>query len=152
MNVFLYKTPDLNTQGLFTAWSLSSHTPLVSLIETTSGHGLIIRRFGVQVPVGPQMKIHLLVGFSFVEGALDRNPEQGFIRRHLPVVDDGGRWSEANTNSLWDSWIETLDGGSPRSDLLRKGSEVEARAKLAANSLRAHHLKVSFAALFLLFL
>jgi hypothetical protein len=47
------------------------------------------------------MKIHLLVGFSFVEGALDRNPEQGFIRRHLPAVDDGGRWSEANTNSLW---------------------------------------------------
>jgi len=56
MNVFLYKTPDLNTQGLFTAWSLSSHTPLVSLIETTSGHGLIIRRFGVQVPVGPPSK------------------------------------------------------------------------------------------------
>ena len=54
MNVFLYKTPDLNTQGLFTAWSLSSHTPLVSLIETTSGHGLIIRRFGIQVPVDPQ--------------------------------------------------------------------------------------------------
>ena len=55
MNVFLYKTPDLNTQGLFTAWSLSSHTPLVSLIETTSGHGLIIRRFQVRILVGPQL-------------------------------------------------------------------------------------------------
>ena len=62
MNVFLYKTPDLNTQGLFTAWSLSSHTPLVSLIETTSGHGLIIRRFGVQVPVGPPSKGQLIPG------------------------------------------------------------------------------------------
>ena len=106
MNVFLYKTPDLNTQGLFTAWSLSSHTPLVSLIETTSGHGLIIRRFGVRVPVGPQSKPLVIQrvtrGFSFGAQSIVFYP-MGQIGTLWDI-----EWAQSG-HSLKADWIYQLD-------------------------------------------
>ena len=51
------QAPEPKTQGLFTVWSLSRHTPLVSPIKTTSGHGLIrLRPLGYDCTSNPSVR------------------------------------------------------------------------------------------------